>query len=95
MKSLRAGVVALLVASACAPKTRYVTPTVDVAPAFRENATWKVAAPGDEMLRGAWWELFDDPELNALEQQIDLSNQTLKAAAAQIWRRIGMESADL
>ena len=35
------------------------------------------------MLRGNWWELFGDPELNALEQQIDVSNQTLKAAAAQ------------
>jgi NodT family efflux transporter outer membrane factor (OMF) lipoprotein len=83
-RAVRPAVVfALLAASACAPKTKYVTPTVDVAPAFRENADWKVAAPGDEMLRGTWWELFDDPELNALEQQIDLSNQTLVAAAAQ------------
>jgi len=76
-------VVALVAVSACAPKTKYVTPTVDVAPAFRENADWKVAAPGDEVLRGTWWELFGDPELNALEQQIDVSNQTLKAAAAR------------
>jgi NodT family efflux transporter outer membrane factor (OMF) lipoprotein len=35
------------------------------------------------MLRGNWWELFGDPDLNALEQQIDVSNQTLKAADAQ------------
>ena len=35
------------------------------------------------MLRGTWWELFGDPELNALEPQIDVSNQNLKAADAQ------------
>ena len=70
-------------ASACAPTAKYVAPTADVAPAFRENADWKTAQPGDEALRGAWWELFGDPDLNALEQQIDVSNQTLKAAAAQ------------
>ena len=73
----------LLALSACAPKTTYVRPTVDVAPAFRENADWKPAEPADEALRGNWWELFNDRELNALEQQIDLSSQTLKAAEAQ------------
>jgi NodT family efflux transporter outer membrane factor (OMF) lipoprotein len=69
--------------SACAPKVKYVQPTVEVAPAFRENADWKTAQPADDVLRGNWWELFGDPELNALEQQIDVSNQTLRAAAAQ------------
>ena len=77
------GLAILLAVSACAPKTVYVKPTVDLAPAFRENADWKPAQPGDELLRGAWWELFGDPELNALEAQIDLSNQTLRAAEAQ------------
>jgi outer membrane protein, multidrug efflux system len=76
-------IAALVVASACAPKVKYVQPTVDVAPAFRENADWKTAQPADDVLRGNWWELFGDPDLNALEQQIDVSNQTLKAADAQ------------
>jgi len=74
---------AFLLFSACAPKTKYVPPTVDVAPAFRENADWKTAQPADTSLRGTWWELFNDPDLNALEQQVDVSNQTLKAAEAQ------------
>jgi NodT family efflux transporter outer membrane factor (OMF) lipoprotein len=74
---------ALVALSGCAPKVKYTVPTVDVAPAFRENAEWKTAQPADEMLRGTWWELFNDEELNALEQQIDVSSQTLKAAAAQ------------
>jgi NodT family efflux transporter outer membrane factor (OMF) lipoprotein len=75
--------IALLAMSACAPKTKYVPPTADMPPAFHENADWKTAHPGDEALRGTWWELFGDPDLNALEQQIDVSNQTLKAAEAQ------------
>jgi NodT family efflux transporter outer membrane factor (OMF) lipoprotein len=75
--------VALLSISACAANTKYVVPTADIAPAFRENADWKIAQPGDDVLRGNWWELFGDPDLNALEQQIEISNQTLKAAAAQ------------
>jgi NodT family efflux transporter outer membrane factor (OMF) lipoprotein len=84
VQAVRLAVVGALVAvSACAPKVKYVQPTVEIAPAFRENADWKTAQPADDVLRGNWWELFGDPDLNALEQQIDVSNQTLKAAAAQ------------
>jgi len=74
---------AFVLLSGCAPKVKYVQPTVDIAPAFRENADWKPAQPADASLRGTWWELFNDPDLNALEQQVDVSNQTLKAAEAQ------------
>jgi len=74
---------AVVAVSACAPKVKYVQPTVEVAPAFRENADWKTAQPADDVLRGTWWELFGDPDLNALEQQVDISNQTLKAADAR------------
>ena len=78
-----ATIAALFAISACAPKTKYVAPAADLPPAFRENAEWKIAQPADEMLRGNWWELFGDPALSALEQQIDVSNKTLKAADAQ------------
>ena len=74
---------ALVLLAACAPTTKYVPPTVDVSPAFRENADWKPAQPSDAVLRGNWWELFNDPDLNALEQQVDVSNQTLRAATAR------------
>jgi len=74
---------AVVAVSACAPKVKYVQPTVEVAPAFRENADWKTAQPADDVLRGTWWELFGDPDLNALEQHVDISNQTLKAADAR------------
>jgi NodT family efflux transporter outer membrane factor (OMF) lipoprotein len=83
VRRLAAAAIAVVALSACAPKREYVAPAVDVAPAFRENADWKIAQPADAALRGDWWTLFDDPELNALEQQIDVSSQTLRAAAAQ------------
>src|SRR5260370_23212288 len=44
---------------------------------------WKAAQPSDQNLGGNWWEIFQDPQLNALEQQINVSNQNLKAAVAQ------------
>jgi NodT family efflux transporter outer membrane factor (OMF) lipoprotein len=49
---------------------------------FKETDGWKAAQPSDTTLRGKWWELFVDPQLNALEEQIDPANQTLKAADA-------------
>jgi NodT family efflux transporter outer membrane factor (OMF) lipoprotein len=45
---------------------------------FQDTAGWKVASPQDAMLRGNWWEVFNDPELNALEEQLNINNQNLK-----------------
>jgi len=52
-------------------------------PAFKENADWKPATPVDQIVRGSWWEVFHDPQLNALESQIEVSNQTLRAQQAR------------
>src|SRR3984893_1093556 len=41
-----------------------------------------VAKPEDTLGRGKWWELYGDPKLNELEEQVDPSNQTLKIAEA-------------
>lgn len=49
---------------------------------FKDTAGWKVAAPQDASLRGDWWELFKDPQLNALEEQVRGANQTVAAALA-------------
>lgn len=67
----------------CAPKTTYERPPAPTPPAFKENANWKPAEPRDAEIRGTWWEMFGDPLLNDLESRIDVSNQTLRAAAAQ------------
>jgi NodT family efflux transporter outer membrane factor (OMF) lipoprotein len=69
--------------SACAPKVKYVPPAAQAAPGFKENAGWKPVEPADATLRGDWWELYGDPQLSALESQIAISNQTLRAAAAR------------
>jgi NodT family efflux transporter outer membrane factor (OMF) lipoprotein len=44
----------------------------------KENEGWTVAQPADAKLRGKWWEIFNDPELNALEEQLDINNQNIK-----------------
>src|SRR5262249_15488978 len=68
---------------ACAPKTKYVAPTVEVAPALRENANWKMPEPRDAEIRGRWWELFDDSQLTDLEARVEISNQSIRASEAQ------------
>jgi NodT family efflux transporter outer membrane factor (OMF) lipoprotein len=45
---------------------------------FQDADGWKVAQPQDAMLRGKWWEIYNDPELNALEDQLNINNQTIK-----------------
>jgi NodT family efflux transporter outer membrane factor (OMF) lipoprotein len=69
--------------AACAVGPKYKTPAMPVPPAYKEIGNWKTAQPSDQNLGGNWWEIFQDPQLNALEQQIDVSNQNLKAAVAQ------------
>jgi NodT family efflux transporter outer membrane factor (OMF) lipoprotein len=56
---------------------------VDVPATFMVNANWKPPQPQDEAVRGKWWEMFGSAELNALEEQVDVSNQSLKVAAAR------------
>jgi len=67
----------------CAVGPKYKTPSVPAPPAYKEMGNWKSAQPSDQNLGGNWWEIFQDPQLNALEQQINVSNQNLKAAVAQ------------
>jgi NodT family efflux transporter outer membrane factor (OMF) lipoprotein len=52
-------------------------------PAYKESANWKPAQPNEQQLGGNWWEIFQDPQLNSLEEQINVSNQNLKSAVAQ------------
>lgn len=51
-----------------------------VPPPNPNGGTWKPASPSDGMLRGKWWEVYNDPQLNALEDQIAPNNQNLRAA---------------
>src|ERR1700710_2632126 len=68
------------------PKYQVPTTVAQAAPAaykespanFPESDTWKVAQPQDAMLRGNWWEIYNDAELNALEEQLNVNNQTIR-----------------
>ncbi len=80
-----------LALSGCRVGPQYVRPaTATAPPAFKEALPdgfkpedgWKPAHPSDAKLKGDWWTLFDDPQLNLLEAQIDPANQTLKEADA-------------
>ena len=81
--------VAMLLAG-CNVGPKYVKPTVPVPPSYKETATpeaqtgWKPAQPGDAASRGKWWEAFADPQLNKLEEQLNISNQNVAAAAANV-----------
>lgn len=74
---------AILSLAGCAVGPKYKTPPVPAPPAYKEIGNWKTAQPSDQKLGGNWWEIFQDPQLNALEAQINVSNQNLKAAVAQ------------
>jgi len=74
----------------CTVGPKYVKPTVPTTPAykeetpasFKESDQWQPAHPGDQASRGNWWEIFGDPELNTLEEQVAGSNLNLKVAEA-------------
>ncbi len=83
--------------SGCVVGPNYHRPDAPVPPSYKEgsstvaavpppqipNGGWKPAAPGDSMLKGKWWEIYNDPPLNALEEKVAVANQTLRAAIAR------------
>jgi NodT family efflux transporter outer membrane factor (OMF) lipoprotein len=83
-----------LVVAGCKVGPNYQRPDTLAPPAYKEGGspgavvpppnpaggTWKAASPADGMLRGKWWEVYQDPQLNALEEQIAPQNQNLRSA---------------
>src|SRR5580658_7285498 len=82
--------IAALALSGCTVGPKYHTPTATVQPPpatykespaqFTNSGDWKVAQPQDAMLHGKWWEIYNDSELNALEEQLIVNNQNVKQA---------------
>lgn len=75
-------VLSALFLAGCTVGPNYKRPAAEVPPAYKEAGDWKPAQPNDQNLPGSWWEIFQDPQLNALELQVNVSNQNLKAAEA-------------
>src|SRR4029077_12035755 len=69
--------------SGCAVGPKYHTPVAQAPSAYKEVGDWKPAQPNDQNLGGEWWRIFQDPQLDELELQVNVSNQNLKAAEAQ------------
>jgi NodT family efflux transporter outer membrane factor (OMF) lipoprotein len=67
----------------CTVGPDYVRPTMPAPAAFKELKGWKQAQPRDQSIPGKWWEIFQDPQLNTLEEQVTISNQSIAQAVAQ------------
>ncbi|MFD1561706.1 efflux transporter outer membrane subunit [Paraburkholderia silviterrae] len=88
---------AALLTAGCSLAPQYKVPEVASSAGFKEApattataetagelGTWKIAQPSDQIPRGEWWVIFDDPALNDFEQQALSANQNLAAAAARV-----------
>ena len=80
-------VLGALLLAGCTVGPKYNKPSAPIPANYKEDPTnfpdeqvWKVADSQQAMLRGKWWQIFDDAELNALEDQLDASNQTIAQA---------------
>jgi predicted small lipoprotein YifL len=69
----------------CNVGPKYMPPVKTAPPAykespeqFKETGEWTVAQPQDASLRGKWWEIYNEPELNALEDQLNIDNQNIR-----------------
>ncbi len=75
---------AFFLLSGCAVGPRYSRPKADAPTSYKEVPEgWKTAQPSDQIAKGKWWEIFGDLQLNDLEEKVNVSNQSLKAALAQ------------
>jgi NodT family efflux transporter outer membrane factor (OMF) lipoprotein len=68
--------------TSCMVGPDYKTPDAPASAAFKELDGWHPAKPADATDRGAWWSIYNDPVLDKLERQVDVSNQTLKESEA-------------
>ena len=84
-----AALVLLVLVSGCNVGPKYHAPTAPAVTAtsykestvnFKDQDGWKVASPQEAAIRGNWWEIFNEPELNALEEQLNANNQSIQVA---------------
>jgi NodT family efflux transporter outer membrane factor (OMF) lipoprotein len=87
---LAVSLVALSALDGCVKGPKYAKPQVQI-PAnykeitpdnFKETDNWKLARPADDVIRGKWWEVFKDSQLSALEEHVNISNQSIALADA-------------
>ena len=79
-----ASLVSVLVLAACASPEPFQKPAMPVPAAFKASSLWKTANTQGPPVPDAWWQMFNDPVLNALQTQVVVGNETLKINAAQV-----------
>lgn len=84
---------AVALAGCAAVGPDYQRPSAAAPATYKELAGWKPAEPADHVARGNWWEVFGDPQLNALVQQVQVSNQNVRLAEAQYRQAVALLSA--
>jgi NodT family efflux transporter outer membrane factor (OMF) lipoprotein len=87
-RAMAGGALAAALLCGCRVGPKYSKPATPAPPAYKESApaaysyaspgTWQPARPQDAVIKGRWWEMFNEPELNALEEQLDINNQNIK-----------------
>jgi NodT family efflux transporter outer membrane factor (OMF) lipoprotein len=77
------GVALIFCLTGCMVGPNYKTPSAPTPPEFKAAAGWQPAQPADQQIRGHWWEVYGDSELNSLEDKVSVSNQSLKVAETQ------------
>ncbi|MGP8246743.1 MAG: efflux transporter outer membrane subunit [Bryobacteraceae bacterium] len=88
--TIAAGLTGFALLPGCSIGPKYARPSAPVPPAYKElgapnvDGDWKPGQPRDDAARGRWWEKFNDPRLNELEEELDISNQNIAAAAANV-----------
>ncbi len=85
-RSWKIAILASLLCSACRVGPQYQRPTTPMPVALKEltgNDQWRMATPSDDLIKGNWWEIFGDPQLNRLEELVNVNNQNIKQAEAQ------------
>ncbi|MES2221660.1 MAG: efflux transporter outer membrane subunit [Acidobacteriota bacterium] len=79
----RAALALIFCVTGCAVGPNYHQPSAPTTPEFKSVAGWQPAQPADQQIRGSWWEVYGDAELNSLEEKVKISNQSLKVAETQ------------
>ena len=93
-----AALAAILLTTSCTVGPHYARPLTPMTPVFKElppgNDQWKASTPRDGELKGKWWEIFEDPQLNALEESVSISNQNIKQAEATFRQAVAVIAAN-
>lgn len=97
MRLWKTVVLASLFCTGCTIGPKYQRPVAQTPVALKEmagNGQWKMATPSDALLKGKWWEIFRDPQLNRLEELVNINNQNVKQAEAQFRQARSMVAAN-